>query len=223
MIENYKKIAEKIAKCLALAQSENANEAEAALRQAKALMEKYNLTASDVAASKVSECDSKTSSKKRPSAHIANLALVVADVFGCEVLTTKYHADKTAIRFIGVLAKPEMASYTFEVLQRHLKRDRRQYLATLSSYRSTKTRQGDLFCLAWVDKITTQVKAFANITDAEAIKLYMDGHYKNLSIAAQRKRSFKGDDYGAWIAGQVAAQNVSLYQPVQTKGSLFIE
>jgi hypothetical protein len=47
---NRKKIADKIAKCLALATSENPTEAATANRQAIALMSQYNLTSRDVAA-----------------------------------------------------------------------------------------------------------------------------------------------------------------------------
>lgn len=46
---------EKIKKCLALAESTNPNEAESALRQARKLMEKYQLEMSDVDSSRADE------------------------------------------------------------------------------------------------------------------------------------------------------------------------
>lgn len=42
--DELKKIAAKIAKCLALSASDNSSEAEAAKRQAEALIKKYSLT-----------------------------------------------------------------------------------------------------------------------------------------------------------------------------------
>ena len=49
------KILDKIKKCLALGQSENEHEAAQALKQAQALMEKYEVNAVDIALSEVSE------------------------------------------------------------------------------------------------------------------------------------------------------------------------
>ncbi len=223
MTDNSKKIAEKIAKCLALAQSENANEAESALRQAKALMQKYHLTAMDVAASKVNEHEFKTSTKNTPALYIAALAKVIASVFGCEVIAAKYLTDKTAMRFIGIGSKPELAGYTFDVLQRHIKRDRRLYLATLTRCgRDTKTRRGDLFCQAWVDKIKSQVSDFAKNDDTAAINAFMEKRYENLTTVMQKQPEFKAGDYSAWFAGQVAAKKVSIHQPVQAKAGLLV-
>ncbi len=81
-------------------------------------MQKYNLNESDVAASGVNESEYKTSTKTQPAAYIAQLAQVIAQVFSCQVIVAKYDSDKTAMRFIGVGAKHELAGYTFEVLHR---------------------------------------------------------------------------------------------------------
>ncbi|MDP1664110.1 MAG: DUF2786 domain-containing protein [Methylobacter sp.] len=78
-----KKIAGKIAKCLALAASDNPAEAEAAKRQATALMSKYNLTSGDVAASLVHEKTSKAGGKYNPPQYMTQLSAVIAEAFGC--------------------------------------------------------------------------------------------------------------------------------------------
>ena len=49
------KVLDKIKKCLALGQSANEHEAAQALKQAQALMEKYEVNAVDIALSRVSE------------------------------------------------------------------------------------------------------------------------------------------------------------------------
>lgn len=112
MTENRKKAAQRIAKCLALAQSENDNEAEAALRQAKPLMKKFQLTETDVAASFVNEGDTRISTQKTPP-YIEGLSRAVADIFGCEALISRRGTKNNTMRFIGVGAKAELASYTF--------------------------------------------------------------------------------------------------------------
>ena len=221
--DSSKKIAEKIAKCLALAQSANTHEAEAALRQANALMQKYQLTVNDAAASAVTECEFKTSNQRTPAAYILALAQLIADVFACQVIAAKYVADKTGIQFIGMGTTPELAGYTFEVLQRQLTRDRRNYVTTLSRCgRATKTRRGNLFCQAWVDKIKSQVDAFASKAEQAAIDTYMQKNYQNLTTHNSKSTPFKAGDYSAWFAGQVAAKNVSLHRPLQTKFGLHL-
>ena len=50
-----KKVLDKIKKCLALGQSANEHEAAQALKQAQALMEKYEVNAADIDLSQVSE------------------------------------------------------------------------------------------------------------------------------------------------------------------------
>ena len=52
---NKEKILDKIKKCLALSKSANEHEAAQALKQAQALMEKYEVNAVDIALSEVSE------------------------------------------------------------------------------------------------------------------------------------------------------------------------
>lgn len=186
MTEDRKKDAQRIAKCLALAQSENTNEAQAALRHANALMQKFQLTETDVAASFVNESDTRISTQKTPP-YIEGLSRVVANVFGCEALMSRRGTKNNTMRFIGVDAKAELASYTFEVLIRHVKRDRKAYVETLTRCgRATKIRRGDLFCLAWLHKIKTHVQSFASDDDTnDGIQTPIAKHYGLLKKAPQ--------------------------------------
>lgn len=225
MTDDRKKAAQRIAKCRALAQSENANEAESALRQAKALMQKFQLTETDVAVSFVNESDARISTQKTPP-YIESLSRVVANVFGCEALISGRGTKANTIRFIGRDrdAKAELAGYTFEVLIRHVKRDRKATIETLTRCgRATKIRRGDLFCLAWVQKIKAHVRLFAgNDDNHDAIQVYIAKHYGLLKKRTPEKRTgFRWNDDSAWHAGQNAAENVNLIRPVREKRGLY--
>ncbi|MBA1443786.1 MAG: DUF2786 domain-containing protein [Chromatiales bacterium] len=214
------RIAKKVAKCLALAAGTNIPaEAEAALRQAHALMKKHGLTESDVAASQVSEMARKIGSKNSPPFWMSMLAVITARAFACEaVIHPGMGWQPTEINFIGVGHKTELAAYTFEVLLRQLKRHRKEFIATQKRCkRSTKTRRADLFCQAWLSRVAGQINDFAgNEKDRTAIEAYKEQRYKKLTDhdkpAAESKTCF--DSVGQ-IEGHRAAKNVSLNRPVQ--------
>ena len=131
-----KKIATKIAKCLALATSNNPGEAEAAQRQANALMQKYNLSSSDIAASTVHEKTSKTGGKFNPPVHLVRLSGLIAKAFGCGSAFESGGGFNDSLNyFIGPGIKPDLASYTFDVLRRQISKDRAAYTATLKRYK----------------------------------------------------------------------------------------
>lgn len=222
-----KKIADKIAKCLALAASDNPAEAEAAKRQADALMKKYNLTSGDVAAAAVHEEAIDTKSVHRPPVYLSQLAGVIADAFGCNAVNSigvnnAFFKRNTAIRFMGVGIKPELAAYTFDVLSRTLKRDRTKYAESLRKNlkRATKIRRADLFCQAWVAGIAQQVQAFAG-TEQErtAIAAYKQATFGDRLKSDDRSgaSSKHGHDWKSQAAGFDAAKDVSLHKPVQAK------
>jgi len=98
----------KAAQRIAMAQSKNANEAQAAFRQAKALMQECQLTETDVAASFVNEGDTRISTPKTPP-YIASLSLVIANVFGYETLISGRGTNNTikfVTYFIEILFSP---------------------------------------------------------------------------------------------------------------------
>ena len=84
------KILRKIKRCLALARSNNPNEAATALRQAQALMAKYGVTHEDVAISDVESSIAQACSGKTPPTYIAMLANMVAGAFGVEVIYSSH-------------------------------------------------------------------------------------------------------------------------------------
>lgn len=76
----------KIRKCLALSKSANEHEAATALKQAKALMNKYGVTDNDIQIAEIKEVHAKSSAKRRPTDYESGLAMAMGEAFGCEVI-----------------------------------------------------------------------------------------------------------------------------------------
>ena len=93
----------KAAQRIAMAQSKNANEAQAAFRQANALMQKCQLTETDVAASFVNEGDTQISTPKTLP-YIKRLLRTIANVCGCEALISRRCTNST-IKFVTYAIK----------------------------------------------------------------------------------------------------------------------
>ena len=157
------KILSKIKKCLALAQSDNPNEAATALRQAQALMARHGVTGEAIELSDVESSSVDAGSGKTPPGWIAGLINLVKSAFGVEVV---YRASRplcgewaAKVEFIGMNGAPEIAGYAYEVLLRQLKKGRADYLKTLNKRlkRTTKVRRGDLYAEGWVDAVRQQV------------------------------------------------------------------
>jgi len=217
--DELKKIAGKIANCLALAASENPGEAEAARRQADALMKKYCLTIDDVAAADVHEISVVTGTPCRPPLYLSTLSRVVSDAFGCGgVFSRGYFDGDTRAIFFGLGAKPELAAYTFDILRRQIARDRAAYLATIKRFKkANKIRKANLFCEAWVYRISHQVQAFAgNEREKCKIDAYKQKHYgSRLQVERRISTIPKQDsDWQACAAGHNAAEKVLLHKPV---------
>lgn len=216
-----KRVANKISKCLALAASENPSESATAKRQADALMKKYNLTTGDVAASQVHVKSSQTGSKFKPPLYLAHLSNIIARAFGCESISCSGGGWMSShIEFLGLGIKPELASYTFDVLSRQIKADRMQYRKTLFRYkRSNKVRMANLFCEQWVSHISQQIVEFAGTEkEKQAISAYKERTYTELQ---QDKRELyklqKDSDIKAILAGIQSAEHVKIHKPVQRR------
>lgn len=225
--EELKKIAAKIAKCLALAASDNQAEAEAAKRQADALMKKYNLTTGDAAAAQVHEEGVDMGSPFKTPVYLGQLAVLVANAFGCGTLANLgYVSINTQVKFFGLGVKPELAAYTYDVLRRHIARDRKAYSATLKRHkRANRLRKADLFCQAWVVRIARQVSGFAgNEQDQDAIEAYTAQAYGELKTDNRSRAIAKQNtDWQASAAGYKAADEVLLHQPVQNRKQAFLQ
>jgi len=172
---DHSKAIEKIKKLLRLAASDNPHEAATAMRQARAMMEKFRIEEADVALSDIQESASRSGSKINPVRWEASLAGCVKRAYACELL---FMAGVGEWRFIGEFA--EVASYTMTILLRQIRQARRDFIANnlKRCKASTKTKRADVFCDAWVYQVRKQVMAFAgNDTPSAAASAYMLQHH----------------------------------------------
>lgn len=175
---DHKKALDKIKKCLRLAASGEPHEAATAMRQARALMDKYRIEEGDVLASEVAEACARSGSKSRPVNWEAGLASVVGKAYACRYLFVQGSGQ---YRFIGEMA--EVASYTLTLLLRQVRQARRDYIANhlTRCKAATKTKRADTFCSAWVWGVRTSVMTFAGTDEpSAAVEAFMSKNYPEL-------------------------------------------
>lgn len=235
MSEVDPKILNKIKKCLALAQSNNANEAATALRQAHALMAKYSISSHEVAMSDIGEAEapSRTMARDKPAGWEARLAALVGKAFGCQMLVAKHvlrstrgHLNEGRYVFVGLKDQAEVAAYTATVLIRKCKAARQAWLTEhfggvgmgIKGMKAKKTRMGDAFAEGWVDAIGKLVVEFANPQNVEsAIEKYVDEQARGRKAQTRcLSREDIGDhDLAAAMMGRKAAKGESLFRPME--------
>ncbi|MQT39768.1 DUF2786 domain-containing protein [Pseudomonas sp. FSL R10-0765] len=213
------RILDKIKKCLEMAKSKTSNphEAETALRQARLLMEKYNLEQGDVLASMACEVSILAGSEGPPPAWRIRLAQVAALAFGTKVIITTSSFRAARFLLIGCSAAPELTGYAYQVLARQLQKARREYLDTQKRCkRSTKVARGDAFANAWIDAVLIKIDAFAGVEDniAEAIEAFVKKNHPELESFEVKRRKLKSRDEVAADAGYQAGQSAQLHQAV---------
>ena len=103
MADNYK---EKIKKLLALAQSDNENEAKAALLKAKELMAQHKIEEADLEDAqnkKVVRVKTKFTCSKRRDSWMGSLSAVIARNFCCQATTSrKWNHQTRTVTFVGL-------------------------------------------------------------------------------------------------------------------------
>lgn len=215
------RILDKIKKCLALSESANENEATIALQQAQKLMESHGLSSIDVKLSSIKESETRSSTASRPPIWESYLANLVGKAFECESLHKKSwdYQNRRKIGhwlFLGVEHRAEVASYTFEVLYRQLKKARHHFKQQLplNTARSDITRYSDLFAISWVESVSEKVTTVAPKETRDLIKKYketkLDMSEKPMQTS-NRVGRVSEDDMFAIYAGQVCAQDVNLH------------
>ncbi|CDM42412.1 DUF2786 domain-containing protein [Ectopseudomonas oleovorans] len=174
---DHKKALDKIKKLLRLANSSNPHEAAAAMRQARALMEKHQLDQTDVDIADIEEHGTRSGSKMKPALWESRLAQTVAKAYSCRLF---FKAGVGDWRFVGEMA--EVASYTLAVLLRQVRQARRDYIAqNLKRCKSaSKTKRADQFCSGWVYAVYTKVAEFAGTEPSGATDAYMLKHHPDL-------------------------------------------
>lgn len=165
---NKKDVIEKIKKCLALSKSANQHEAATALRQAQALMEKYDIDADDAELLGIVNAEIIGSGSQKPPVFESMLAQSIAKLMDCKVFLS-YQMKRTSStskviavwHFTGFDPAPEIASYAFDVLYRQLKKARTTFINTSLKrvqIRANKVKRADMFCEGWVLEASEQAR-----------------------------------------------------------------
>lgn len=210
---NKEKVLDKIKKCLALSQSANEHEAAQALKQAQALMEKYEVNAVDITLSEVSE----QKADRKMAFKLANwqwsVANMIADIFGCQ----SYKRGKTMM-FYGIGNRAEISAYAFDVVYRQISADRRKFLKTCRARKPAhRTYLANKFCDGWIMGAWGIVKKFEMSDEEKAI---MDGYEKkeHPDMAVARTRDAKSSilqgstmEYKALVQGMESGKQVQLH------------
>ena len=212
-------VLEKIKKCLALSKSANEHEAAQAMKQAQALMKKYEVDAVDVVLSEVSE----QKVDRKMAIKLANwqwsVANMIADVFGCQ----SYQLGDTMM-FYGIGNRAEISAYAFDVVYRQISAGRRKFLKTCRARKpANRTYLADQFCEGWLAGAWNKVKKF-EMSDEE--KTVMDGYtekeHKGMPIAATRdakSSKLEGTSVAleALMLGNEAGKKVQLHHAMNGK------
>lgn len=220
------KIIDKIKKCLALANSSNPNEAATALRQAQILMDKYGIDHPELLAAGVSAEWVKSGAAKTPPAYEAGLANLVGNAFACKILFSgKFNGRSFEIeggyKFIGCAPNPEVASYTYTVLVRQLRKARSEYIKTKLKRcgPKSKTARADQFCEGWVYAIRSKIQTVAPTPEqAQAIEAYFEkyiGETRSLEPRQHATRGANDDGHAGYVAGKNAVLNRGVGTPDQ--------
>lgn len=207
------KVLDKIKKCLALGKSANEHEAAQALKQAQALMLKYEISDADVVLSDIREQSGARKMAFKLAEWQWSVANMVADVFGCEC----YMLGKTMM-FYGLGNRAEIASYAFDVVYRQISAARREFLKTCRARKpSNRTYLADQFCNGWMMGAWGVVKEFEMSDDEKAVMAdYKRKKHPHIDKAVVRDaKSSKLDGSAAMIKaivkGHAAGKNVQLH------------
>lgn len=175
----------RIKKQLALAGNAAASEQEkkTALKMAQTLMRQYNLTDTELTASKAGETETPATVKKSPAEWESNLALVCAQAFNCLSLFKAGICPSHRGRwlFIGTGRTHEIAAYAFAVLLRQLIRDRSEFIQTKLANVKTpqrKTTRANNFAEHWVSAAADTVQlSDPDEAATQAIQAYLSINY----------------------------------------------
>ncbi len=224
------KILEKIKKCLALAESDNANEAASAFRQAQKLMAKHDLNATDLELSTVKELEARGATR---ASHLPKwvslLRFLVGSRLGVETLNSVKRVGMSrthvnAVRFVGRGEKPEAAQYAYEVLFRQITADRKAFFDGLTARDGSiaqRTKLADLFCETWVKQVARKVEAYA-MTDEDTalVNAYKEKTYGDRLERSKTRSTTDGlglEGLQARSAGARAGDKANLFRGVSTK------
>lgn len=214
-MQNYKKIIDKIYKCLRLSESGNPNEAALALRQASSLMKKHGITDAQIMAAEVNEGTTQAGERYNPPFWALALANLVAEAFECRNLISRQYGKSPEFRFIGLGCKAEVATYSYTVLHRHLSLAIEEFkLSAQDSDDGTEeNRRVEVFAQAWLFRVGRTVSEFVGEnTDKAILDEYIEEKYGETVELTGEPTNTQNVDYDDILSGMRAAHEVALYR-----------
>lgn len=213
-------VIKRIKNCLALAQNAAAteNEAATALRQAQALMKKYNVSAEGITATEIGpdtiQCPSAWS--KVPQWEL-NLATLLGHAFGAQVTMRTFPGQQRLAEFTFIGLKHQMPAirYAYGVLRRQIVNARAKYQAAhcVGFYRGEKMLAGESFCQGFVYRVRQQVEAYAMRPEhVEEINRQVAAATGGRTAPAPKEREL---DHHAVRAGIEAGSKATLHRPIK--------
>ena len=226
------KLLKRIRKLMALgSRNDNANEAARALRLAQKLMQRHNLSETDVNLVAISEteCRQVYSDAVNIPGWLNALATVVCMATGCRCWFSGYQAVtregnrryRRSVHFYGLHERPDVALYVFTVLSRQLKAATQEHMKT--AYRlsrlklQTKRNRADQFREGWVSGVWVVLESFApSEKEADVLKLWLSrrcGGSELSEVGVRDAGRCRGDSrarLSGWLAGRRAELNHGL-------------
>jgi hypothetical protein len=214
------KVLSKVSKLMALAKSQGAapNEVEIALRQARHLMNQYNLEHTEVAAQTIEEASVSTKTRRAPQDWLHNLATICAQAFDCTHLAYFHPLEGWSFKFLGKGISPELAAHAYSTLHHQLVAARRAHVAQQKRCQlKTKRHRGQVFAEGWLNAVASKVNQFAGGTDDTTvleIQAYLEWHHPNLTELIIKPIEAKGHDTRSLQAGWDQGKHAKLHRGV---------
>lgn len=224
-MENKERFIKRLKNLLALSTSPNEHEAAAALRKARELMDKYQLTEEDVALSEVLEAETLLA-RAHPTDYDSLLIHTIGRVFRCYFFLRKGTRGRngklsTHVVFVGVHFAAELAAYAYMVFSRKQAMARKLYFGSITKRfkLSNRIAKANAFALGWAAGVE---KAAADLMASFELPSQVSNYIERLKsesefqVTKSRASSEAGsvkhfDDLGKGIAaGQKESINIPL-------------
>jgi hypothetical protein len=218
-IEERKKVLDKIAKCMRLAEDSrgDANTAAIALRQAQALIRKHAVTQEEILGyvNETVDCPIQASKKAQVPLHLSHLLWLVRSAFGVTYVieTTVRVSDASyTVRYFGSPERVAMACYAHTVLYRAADKAWKEFLGRTPSVKGVRNARTS-FLVGWYSQVRNKVEEIALSENEKAgLDLYMKSHYgRDLTISKAKSSSIYD---GLAAAGMKAAADFSIHRPM---------
>lgn len=204
---------DKIRKLLALAQSDNEHEAEAAKRQAKKLMAKYRIDADEL---EIISTFSKPIPRKNIKEYEVILISAIMDisgVFAMQGQRARWAGSRVAweqrVEFVGLERDAELAAYSFDVLYQQVEQARKDFQKEYGA----NAAQADLYCKSWMYSAAKKlVNVFGTRERPESVKKHKAKKTEGVGSADMRKAKMTSSrtDVGISVLGSQDGSKANL-------------